>query len=165
MRVHQQVAGGRFEQRSDAETKAWLRCILARTLVDLLRRFGAGSRDVALERSLQAELDEDSARLERQPEADQSSPSEILMRLEQAARLREALGQLSAGQREALDLTKLQGLTLDQAAQRMGLTKDAVARLIRRGLEKPPGALLLHEADRGRQPGSSRGQWAVGSGQ
>ena len=105
-------------------------------MVDLLRRFGARSRDVTQERSLQAELDEDSARLEKELAADQSSPSEHLMRLEQAARLREALGQLSAGQREALDLTKLQGLTPDEAAQRMGLTKDAIAGLIRRGLEK-----------------------------
>src|SRR5262249_32425136 len=51
-----------FRGRSDAESRAWLRSILARCLVDAVRAFARQKGDRA--RSLEAELEQSSARLE-----------------------------------------------------------------------------------------------------
>jgi RNA polymerase sigma-70 factor, ECF subfamily len=77
-----------FRRRTEAELTAWLRQILAHTLTDIARRFGAGIRDVALERS----LEDSSARLEGWLAADHSSPSGQAQRNEQLLRLARALG-------------------------------------------------------------------------
>src|SRR5947207_2979609 len=64
---------GQFRGRTEAELASWLRQILARTLADAARRFGPGGRDVGLERSLEAALDESSSPLEAWLAANQSS--------------------------------------------------------------------------------------------
>src|SRR5215468_10000581 len=55
---------GQFRGQTSAEQAAWLRQILANTLANAVRDFGRARRDVDLERSLEAKLDESSARLE-----------------------------------------------------------------------------------------------------
>jgi RNA polymerase sigma-70 factor, ECF subfamily len=124
----------RFRQRSDAETAAWLRQILARNLADAVRRYGAGARDVALERSLEAALEESSMRLEEWLAVEGPSPSDRLERQEQMLRLAEALAELQQDQRQALDLKHLQGCSLEEIARRMGCSTESVAVLLRRGL-------------------------------
>src|SRR5919204_3168908 len=62
LKAHQSL--NQFHGASDAEMAAWLRSILTNTLTDALRRFQAGARNVAQERSLQAALEESSSRLE-----------------------------------------------------------------------------------------------------
>src|SRR5262249_21025626 len=73
-RAHEKRA--QFRGGSEAELAAWLRQILAHQLAAAVRRFQAGRRDVAHERSLEAVLQDSSARLEALLAADQSSPSE-----------------------------------------------------------------------------------------
>jgi RNA polymerase sigma-70 factor (ECF subfamily) len=53
-----------FRGRGDAELAAWLRRILASTLADAARQYGAGKRDLALEQSLEAAFHDSSERLE-----------------------------------------------------------------------------------------------------
>src|SRR5438270_2442293 len=83
-----------FRGRTDAERAAWLRQILAHNLANAVRDHGRDRRDVARERSLEAALDQSSARLAGWLAADQSSPSEQAQRNEQALRLAEALAGL-----------------------------------------------------------------------
>jgi RNA polymerase sigma-70 factor (ECF subfamily) len=128
--------GDQFRGRSDAERKAWLRRILANTLADAARRFGRGKREVDLERSLEAALDESSARLEAWLADEQSSPSRLAQRGEEMLRLAEALGRLPSDQRTAVELHHLQGHPLAEVARMMGRGKRAVAGLLFRGLKK-----------------------------
>ncbi|MFH1266448.1 MAG: sigma factor, partial [Planctomycetota bacterium] len=65
-----------FRGHSDGELKGWLRRILATTLVDSVRPLYRRKRNVDLERSLEAALNESSERLESCLAADQSTPSE-----------------------------------------------------------------------------------------
>src|SRR5947209_12626109 len=60
--AHRQRA--QFRGSTSTEMAAWLRQMLACNLADALRGFGRAKRDVGRERSLEAAVDESSARLE-----------------------------------------------------------------------------------------------------
>src|SRR5438477_6319726 len=102
LEAHQELA--RFRAWGPAQRAAWLRRVLANNLADEIRRLSAGKRDVGRERSLEAALDESSARLEQWLRADQSTPSERAQQQEQGLRLAEGLARLPEAQREALVL-------------------------------------------------------------
>jgi RNA polymerase sigma-70 factor (ECF subfamily) len=125
---------GQFRGRSTAERASWLRQMLARNLANAVRDHTRDRRDVNRERSLQASLDESSARPESFLAADQSSPSERLDRDEQSRRLAKALAALPDGQREAVELRHLQGWPLAEIAAHLGRSPTAVAGLLHRGL-------------------------------
>jgi RNA polymerase sigma-70 factor (ECF subfamily) len=125
---------GQFRGHSEAEMAAWLRRMLACNLADALRGLGRGKRDVARERSLEAALDESSARLEAWLAAEQSSPSQRAERNEQLVRLADTLATLPDAQRQAVVLHYWQGLSLAAVAHQMGRSPAAVAGLLQRGL-------------------------------
>jgi RNA polymerase sigma-70 factor (ECF subfamily) len=121
-----------FRGSSDAEQLAWLRTILANTLIDAMRKFApeAGKR----ERSLEARLEQSSRRLESMLAADQTSPSEKVIRHERLIQLANALAQLPDDQRQAIELRHLQGLATADIARRLNRTVAAVGGLLQRGL-------------------------------
>src|SRR5436309_4319310 len=124
LRAHENL--GQFRGRSEGELAAWLRVILAHTVANELCKFRLGKRDVSLERSLEAAVEESSARLEAWLAADQSSPSDQAIRQEQLLRLAEALAQLPPEQRAAVELHHLKGYTVAQIAQQWNRTRPAV---------------------------------------
>jgi RNA polymerase sigma-70 factor (ECF subfamily) len=126
----------RYQAQPGAHQTAWLRRILANNLADEIRKLSTGKRDLARERSLEAALDESSARLEQWLAADQSSPSQQAQRDEQALRLADALARLPEAQREALVLQHWHGWTLADIARQLGRSHAAVAGLIKRGLRQ-----------------------------
>lgn len=134
MQAHR--AMGEFRGRTGAEMGAWLRQILARNLAHAARDLGRGKRDVRRERSLEAELEESSARLGAWLAAEQSSPSERAERNEELLRLAEALEGLPEGQREAVELHYLQGRSVAEIAEEIGRSTSAVAGLLHRGLRQ-----------------------------
>jgi RNA polymerase sigma-70 factor (ECF subfamily) len=115
---------------------AWLRRILANTLADVAREFGAGKRDVGLEQSLEAALRQSSARLEAFLQPAPSSPSEHAVRQEMLVRLAAALAELPDDQRTAVELHHLQGCSVAEVAGQLGRSEAAVAGLLRRGLKR-----------------------------
>jgi RNA polymerase sigma-70 factor, ECF subfamily len=130
LKAHHALTG--FQFKSDAELAAWLRTILANTLTDAVRRYQSSYRDVDLERSIH----ESSARLERLLARQEAGPLDLIIRQEELLELADALAELPADQRMALELKHLQGLTVAQVAEQLGRTRPAVAGLLRRGLER-----------------------------
>jgi RNA polymerase sigma-70 factor (ECF subfamily) len=124
---------GQFRGRTEAELVAWLRAILARHLADVARKFGprAGVR----ERSLEAALEQSSARLEAWLAAGDTSPSRKAERQEQLLRMAEGLAALPDDQRVALELRHLRGLAVAEVAREMGRSPAAVGSLLFRGLK------------------------------
>ena len=126
-----------FRGASEAQLIHWLRQILAAKLADLLRRYlGTQGRDVRLEREIENAFEHSSVLLDRGLVAPQSSPSQQIVRREQAVLLADALAQLTDDYREVLVLRHLEGLTFPEVARHMGRSLDSVEKLWMRGLAR-----------------------------
>jgi RNA polymerase sigma-70 factor (ECF subfamily) len=134
LEAHQQRE--QFRGNSEEERMAWLRCILAHNLADVLRGFAQEKRDIKRERSLEAALAGSSLRLGQFLLAPDPSPSQKAEGHERALRVAEALALLPEPQREALLLRYWEGQPLAEIAQHMKRTHDAVASLLKRGLRQ-----------------------------
>jgi len=125
-----------FRGQTDTEKAAWLRAILANQLGEAVRHYGRQQRDINLEQSFEAALEESSLRLERCLANDSMSPTERLQRQESLLELAKALEELPEDQRQAVELHHLQGLTLAEVGQQMNRSKEAVAGLLFRSIKK-----------------------------
>jgi RNA polymerase sigma-70 factor (ECF subfamily) len=134
-------ARDRLRDQPATAQAAWLRQALANNLRDELRKLATAARDVGRERSLEAALDQSSARLEAWLAADQSSPSGRAERHEQLLSLAAALAALPDDQRRAVELHHLEGRPLAEVAEALGRSKGAVAQLLFRGLKKLRGLM------------------------
>jgi len=121
---------------SEDRQTAWLRQALANNLADEVRKLSTQKRDIRIEHSLDASLDQSMHRLQGLLPADQSSPSERAHQNEQLLCLAEAINQLPEAQRQAVELHHLLSLPLAEVAERLASTKPAVAGLLHRGLKK-----------------------------
>jgi RNA polymerase sigma-70 factor (ECF subfamily) len=124
-----------FRGSGPAQMVAWQRRVLASNLADALRRLGREKRDADRERSLEAALNESSARLEAWLAAEQPSPSEQAVGNERLLRLADGLAALPEAQREAIVLHYWQGQSLAAVAAELGRTPAGVAGLLQRGLK------------------------------
>ncbi len=123
---------GRFDGDDEAQFVAWLRTIHERNIHDTIRRHvHTQKRAVGNEQS----LDESQMAAAAKGAAVASSPSQRAMRDEQAVQLADALAKLPDDQREAVRLRHLEGGTLAELAARFDRSEDAVASLLKRGLE------------------------------
>src|SRR5215469_1492856 len=139
LRAHERI--GQFRGGSEAELLAWLRAILARQLADLARR--AGQVHGEKKRSLEAALEQSSARLASWLADEQPSPGEQVQHQEQLLRLAEALARLPQDQRTAVELHHLEGYSVPEVGRRMHRSAGSVAGLLHRGLK----ALRAHLGD------------------
>lgn len=138
----------------EARQVAWLRRALAHNLTDEVRKLGRVRRDVGLERSLSQALEDSSGRLEAWLADEHSSPSLRAERNEQTLALAAALAQLAVDQRTAVELRHLHGCSLPVIAQSMERSKEAVAKLLYRGLKRLRELLAEPTNDEKRQGGS-----------
>jgi RNA polymerase sigma-70 factor (ECF subfamily) len=125
-----------FRGTTEAERLAWLRAILANVLAAAARRYETLARDVDRERSLEADLELSSSRLECLLAADQTSPSQGAVRCEELLRLAAALAQLPDDQRRVVELHHLQCLPVAEVATQIGRSRPAVVGLLFRGLKR-----------------------------
>ena len=125
-----------FRGGSQGEFFAWLRAILSHNLVDAFRHYGRARRDVARNFSLDDEISQSFRRIDALATDSGSTPSQKAAANEQLVRLPEALAALSEGQREAIVLHHLEGLTLSETSQAMGRSESAIGGLLHRGLKR-----------------------------
>jgi RNA polymerase sigma-70 factor (ECF subfamily) len=125
-----------FRGRTEAEWLAWLRAILANALTAAARRYGTEARDLGRERSLEADLDQSSTRLEVMIAADQSTPSERAVRGDEVLRLARAMACLPPDQQRVVELHHLKGLPVAEVADQVGRSRPAVVGLLFRGLKR-----------------------------
>jgi RNA polymerase sigma-70 factor (ECF subfamily) len=134
LRAH--AAEGDLRGRDPATVTAWLRKILANELADTLKHFRRDRRNIARDRSIEADLDRSASGLVGWLAAEQTSPSGKAIRNEQMLQLADALANLPETMREVVVLKHCQGWTMAQIAERIGKSVPAAASLLRRGLEQ-----------------------------
>ena len=134
LKAHQKFQ--QFRGASEAELVVWLRKILARNVVDVVRRYGAAARQVDREQSLDQMIDESIHAVGNLLVASGSSPSQAAQRRELGVVLADALATLSADHRDVIVLRNLEELEWDAVAEKMGRSKDAVRMLWVRALKE-----------------------------
>jgi RNA polymerase sigma-70 factor (ECF subfamily) len=128
LKAHEGLPG--FRGKTEAELQAWLRAILAQQLALAARHSGRRQAQI---KSLEAALEQSSARLEAILASDQSGPNEVQMRSERLIQLAAALEKLPGDQRAALELRYLGGLSVADVAARMNRSTVSVTGLLYRG--------------------------------
>lgn len=124
----------RFRGTTEAEFSGWIKQILLRNIANLVRDNRAAKRDVQRDQHLYGP--DGSASISWfQPQADDPSPSQIVMRGEAAIRLCVVLDGLPPDQREAVRLRHIEGWPLLQIATHLDRSTVAAAGLIKRGLQ------------------------------
>ena len=114
---------------------AWLVTIARRKIGRILRdQVGVAARDPRKERTMKTEF----------PLADRrSGPVTAADRKDRLELLEEALTRLSEDHREVVLLTRIEGLTVREVAERMGRTENAVHLLLGRALKRLAEELKL----------------------
>lgn len=133
LRAHR--ARDQFDGQSEPEYRAWLQTILTNVVAENARRFMTGKRDINMERPLNKAVNDSSRRLDKLLHLTQTTPSARLRCAEQIRRLVAELNSLPADQREAIRLHHLEGMTVEEVAQRTQRSKPSVAGHLRRGLK------------------------------
>src|SRR6185295_15279548 len=143
-------ARDQFTDREPGALLAWLRKILAHTISNAMRDMKRDKRDVGLERSLEANVEHSSCRLEAWLTATAPSPSAQLARTEQLLQIFDALATLPEAQRDVILMKHCQDMSLAEIGVQMGRSIASVASLLRRGLhdlrQKLTGIEAEHES-------------------
>jgi len=135
LKAHQHF--DQFRGQTEAELAVWLRQILARNLVDLVRRYRiATSRKVSREQSLEKMIAESAAALDNLIQNNGSSPSAVAQRRELPVVLADVLAELGEDDREVIILRSIEELPWPQVAKRMKRSEGAVRILWARALKK-----------------------------
>ena len=117
----------RFEHGAEESFRAWLYRTAERKLVDRYRYYTATKRD-----GVRVEEDGDGNGSSRLPLP--ATPSHQAVAREELAAAEAALARLEPAQREAILLSRVEGLPHAEIARRMGRSEGAVRNLVYRGL-------------------------------
>lgn len=122
-----------FTYTNEGDFVRWLSKIVQHTLRENWDRLRAEKRDVRKEVPLHGLPTATGGGSVRMPDpVDATTPSAIVSKREDLARLERALDALKPEYREVLVLTRLEGLSYSQVGQRLGKTSDAVRMLASR---------------------------------
>ena len=110
--------------------------MIINNLLNVVRQYETGKRDISRERSLAADVENSSARLEQFLAAEQTTPSQQAVRNENAGKLAAALAKIPESQRQAIVLKHFHNKPLAEIAVELDRSELAVAGLLKRGLQK-----------------------------
>lgn len=123
-----------FRGTTDAELASWLRKMVARNLLDAVRRLRSQKRSVTRERQIQAGESNASRPGVVHLVSDLTSPSLRVAKSEQLLQMSAAVNMLPADQQQAITLHHFEGKTLVEVAEQMQRSRASVAGLLQRGL-------------------------------
>ncbi|MBN1908917.1 MAG: sigma-70 family RNA polymerase sigma factor [Pirellulales bacterium] len=127
----------RFSGGSEKEWLGWLRKILAHNVADYVRHYrGTAKRQARREVPLRQPGDTVAFRGAPEPAADDATPSQELMRLDEELRVATALAELPPDYQEVIMLRNLQRLSFNDVAERMDRSRPAVQMLWMRAIRK-----------------------------
>jgi RNA polymerase sigma-70 factor, ECF subfamily len=124
-----------FEGASEAQLRAWLRCLLMHKAAQLGRRY-RGTRKRQLSREIPFGVVDSLSGHPSQIAARNPSPSVQVIADEQLGQLSAAIARLADDHRQVVNLRYLQGLSFEEVGQRLGRSADAARMLWARAVEK-----------------------------
>jgi RNA polymerase sigma-70 factor (ECF subfamily) len=127
--VHRNLAN--FEPRGEGSFERWLARIVDNKVRDTLRHYLARGK-----RGRQREVSRPHRADTRQFPARQPTPSAIAMAAELEARVRESFERLSPDHQDALRLLRDEGLSMEQAGERLGRSGEAMRKLYARAVTR-----------------------------
>jgi RNA polymerase sigma-70 factor (ECF subfamily) len=132
---------GNFTYKSEGDFLRWLSEIAENRLRDHLDKLHADKRDIRKEVRLNSHrpADENSFVGTVEP-LDATTPSAIMSKREDLARLAKAIDALKPEYRKVIVLTKIEGLSYKEIADRLGKSDDAVRMLVSRAIAALTGA-------------------------
>jgi RNA polymerase sigma-70 factor (ECF subfamily) len=127
---------GQFTYRNEGDFLRWLSRIVENRLRGQIQRLHADKRDIRREvRLKQPGLNTNESAAVAWKAVDHTTPSVILSKQEDLARLDQAISVLNPEYRELILLTKIEGLSYRDIAERTGKSSEAVRKQVARALE------------------------------
>jgi RNA polymerase sigma-70 factor (ECF subfamily) len=124
-----------FTYKSEGDFVRWLSKICENELRRNLKRLHAEKRDIRKEIRLDNfEPRSSSGFMGAHKPVDATTPSMILSRKEELDKLEKAMDQLKPEYREAIILTKIEGLSCKEISERLGKSNEAVRKLVSRAI-------------------------------
>ncbi len=144
--VWTRIAGAirKFQPRGAGPFRAWLKTITANAVHSHVRQV-MRRREIQLATANSGSGSHWSAALLDYLQHDSQTPSRVLAQQELETRLDQALADLPAKYRRAIELHLRDGLPVEDAAQRMACTVGQFRGYVQRGMEKLRGSPLLRE--------------------
>lgn len=124
-----------FTYKNEGDFVRWLSKIAENELRSNLRKLHADKRDIRKD----VRLDENRSRTEGEftgipAPVDVTTPSVILSKRDELARLEKAIDELKPEYRQVIILTKIDGLSYNEMGQRLGKSDEAVRKLVSRAM-------------------------------
>lgn len=121
-----------FKGISAGELMNWLKKILSRSLINMIRHDQAQIRDVR--REINKSVDSTAIMISRMCDRQETSPVDAVIRDERLIQLAECLEKLPEDQQAAIRMYYLSQMSRAEVGKRLDRSADAVAGLLRRGL-------------------------------
>jgi len=122
---------GDFTYKNEGDFVRWLSKITQNALADNLDKLHAAKRDIRKEHRFGSRnLATDNVRREVQAGLDSMTPSVIMSKREDLAKLEKAIDELKSEYRDIILLSKIEGLSYKEIGKRLGKSPDAVRMLM-----------------------------------
>jgi len=132
---------GNFTYKNEGDFLRWLSKIAENRLRDNLDRLHADKRDIRKEVRLKSyEPTTGDSFVAALGPIDNTTPSVIMSRREDLAKLAKAIDALTSEYKEVIVLTKIEGLSYKEIAESLGKSSDAVRMLVSRAMAALSGA-------------------------